>query len=153
MTDFGVLPDNLPVPQDDGAADHLPGQAMPSLTLKTSDDAAVNLGDLGPGERSSTCTPSQDGPEPICRRDGTQSQGLEAAPPRHVTSGITSPNLDTQAQPASSVCPARIPHTRRKWLSGYIFRSPCFLILHSTWQTHLACPHLAPPATTVSTRD
>ena len=49
MTDFSVLPDNLPVPQDDGAADHLPGQAMPSLTLKTSDDAAVNLGDLGPG--------------------------------------------------------------------------------------------------------
>ena len=43
MTDFSVLPDNLPVPQDDGAADHLPGQAMPSLTLKTSDDAAVNL--------------------------------------------------------------------------------------------------------------
>ncbi len=49
MTDFSVLPDNLPVPHDDGAADHLPGQAMPSLTLTTSDDAAVNLGDLGPG--------------------------------------------------------------------------------------------------------
>lgn len=27
------LPDDLPVPEDDGAADHLPGTAMPSLAL------------------------------------------------------------------------------------------------------------------------
>ena len=32
------------------------------------------------GERSSTCTPSQDGPEPIFRRDGTRFPGLEAVP-------------------------------------------------------------------------
>ena len=30
-----VLPDNLPVPEDDGAADHLPGLDVPSLRLES----------------------------------------------------------------------------------------------------------------------
>ena len=32
MTDYAVLPDNLPVPQDDGAAGHLPGMVMPTVS-------------------------------------------------------------------------------------------------------------------------
>lgn len=42
MIDYSkVLPDNLPVPEDDGAADHLAGLALPSLTLElTSPDSA-----------------------------------------------------------------------------------------------------------------
>jgi peroxiredoxin len=35
-TDFTSLPPNLPVPQDDGAADHLPGLAVPALVLESS---------------------------------------------------------------------------------------------------------------------
>jgi peroxiredoxin len=31
-----VLPEGLPVPEDDGAADHLPGLAVPHLTLESS---------------------------------------------------------------------------------------------------------------------
>ncbi|MGH3670680.1 MAG: peroxiredoxin [Pseudonocardiaceae bacterium] len=31
--EFSVLPSNLPVPHDDGAADHLPGKAVPALEL------------------------------------------------------------------------------------------------------------------------
>jgi peroxiredoxin len=49
MTDYTTLPDDLPAPQDDGAADHLPGLPMPDLTLDTSDGRAVNLAALGPG--------------------------------------------------------------------------------------------------------
>ena len=49
MTNFTDLPDDLPEPQDDGAADHLPGHAMPALTLTASDDSVVNLAKLGPG--------------------------------------------------------------------------------------------------------
>jgi peroxiredoxin/DNA-binding transcriptional MerR regulator len=49
MTDYSILPDNLPAPDDDGAADHLPGLALPSLTLPTSDGRTVGLGELGPG--------------------------------------------------------------------------------------------------------
>lgn len=50
MVDYAkVLPDNLPVPVDDGAAKHLVGLDLPSLTLSTSDDRHVNLGELGSG--------------------------------------------------------------------------------------------------------
>jgi peroxiredoxin len=40
---FGELPENLPVPEDDGAADHLPGARLPSMPLAST---AGNLVDL-----------------------------------------------------------------------------------------------------------
>ena len=36
MSDPYVLPPNLPVPEDDGACDHLPGTMLPQLTLESS---------------------------------------------------------------------------------------------------------------------
>src|SRR5262249_22938025 len=44
-----TLPPDLPVPQDAGGADHLPGTAMPSLELESS-QGRVDLGELA-GER------------------------------------------------------------------------------------------------------
>ena len=41
-----VLPDNLPVPQDDGAARHLAGMRLPSLALPSTGGAAVDLSTL-----------------------------------------------------------------------------------------------------------
>ncbi len=49
LADLSTLPDDLPVPPDDGAADHLFGQQMSELTLQSSDGASVNLTDLGSG--------------------------------------------------------------------------------------------------------
>ena len=49
MTDFTVLPDNLPVPRDDGAADHLTGLPMPALSLQASDGNSVDLAAARPG--------------------------------------------------------------------------------------------------------
>jgi peroxiredoxin len=40
-----VLPENLPVPEDDGACDHLPGLAIPDLTLPSS-AGPVSLAEL-----------------------------------------------------------------------------------------------------------
>jgi len=40
-----ALPDGLPVPEDDGAADHLPGLELPDLTLDSS-LGPVNLAEL-----------------------------------------------------------------------------------------------------------
>jgi peroxiredoxin len=40
-----VLPEGLPVPADDGAVDHLPGVALPDLTLPSS-HGPVNLAEL-----------------------------------------------------------------------------------------------------------
>jgi peroxiredoxin len=49
MTDFTQLPADLPVPEDDGAADHLPGRPVPDITLVATSGEAVALGELGPG--------------------------------------------------------------------------------------------------------
>jgi peroxiredoxin len=49
MTDFSTLPDDLPVPLDDGAADHLPGAAVPAVTLTATDGGTVDLAALGAG--------------------------------------------------------------------------------------------------------
>jgi peroxiredoxin len=43
------LPDGLPVPADDGAAGHLPGRAMPTLSLPATDGRLVALNALGGG--------------------------------------------------------------------------------------------------------
>ena len=49
MTDYAQLPADLPVPEDDGAADHLPGRQVPDVTLPATSGEAVALGGLGPG--------------------------------------------------------------------------------------------------------
>lgn len=41
-----TLPDDLPVPQDDGAAAHLTGMALPNVTLPATDSTQVNLARL-----------------------------------------------------------------------------------------------------------
>ena len=41
-----VLPDDLPIPQDDGAARHLTGAALPDLALPATDGSDVNLARL-----------------------------------------------------------------------------------------------------------
>ncbi|ARZ69947.1 hypothetical protein SMD11_4341 [Streptomyces albireticuli] len=43
------LPAGLPVPEDDGAADHLPGLVLPPLELAATDGSTVRLDRLGPG--------------------------------------------------------------------------------------------------------
>jgi peroxiredoxin len=43
------LPGDLPVPEDDGAARHLPGQRMPDITLPRSDGGEARLSALGGG--------------------------------------------------------------------------------------------------------
>ncbi len=50
MTDSSmILPVNLPVPKDDGAADHLVGLDMPPLTLSSTDGQEVDVAGLGSG--------------------------------------------------------------------------------------------------------
>ncbi|MFE3635026.1 MerR family transcriptional regulator [Streptomyces sp. NPDC059168] len=49
MTGHMSLPADLPVPQDDGAAAHLPGTRMPRLELQATDGTTVGLEALGAG--------------------------------------------------------------------------------------------------------
>ena len=46
MRDVMSLPDDLPVPVDDGAADHLRGLAVPSITLSATDGRQIDLASL-----------------------------------------------------------------------------------------------------------
>jgi peroxiredoxin len=41
--DLHGLPDDLPVPEDDGAADHLPGASVPRIALPSTSGQAVDL--------------------------------------------------------------------------------------------------------------
>ena len=41
-----ILPPNIPVPQDDGAARHLAGMKVPDLALPATQGSAVNLAKL-----------------------------------------------------------------------------------------------------------
>ena len=54
--DLTRLPDDLPVPVDDGGADHLPGSRMPALSLPATDGTTVALDRSGRGARWSTPT-------------------------------------------------------------------------------------------------
>lgn len=49
MTDYLSLPPDLPVPEDDGAAAHLPGMSMPHITLASTAGDRVALDRLGGG--------------------------------------------------------------------------------------------------------
>jgi peroxiredoxin len=46
-TDFTHLPADLPIPIDDGAADHLAGMRIPDIELPATSGAKVNLSKLG----------------------------------------------------------------------------------------------------------
>ncbi|CAM3757531.1 peroxiredoxin [Polynucleobacter antarcticus] len=44
MTNYSQLPKDLPVPQDDGATDHLKGMKIPLISLQSTNGSMVNLG-------------------------------------------------------------------------------------------------------------
>jgi peroxiredoxin len=46
MKDLYILPDNLPVPEDDGACAHLEGSRLPAFTLQCTDGSNVDLSSL-----------------------------------------------------------------------------------------------------------
>jgi peroxiredoxin len=48
MSSYQDLPPDLPVPVDDGAADHLPGHRLPAITLPATIGPPVALDELGP---------------------------------------------------------------------------------------------------------
>jgi peroxiredoxin len=49
MIDPTQLPADLPAPEDDGAARHLPGLAMPPLALPSTTGTAIRIDELGAG--------------------------------------------------------------------------------------------------------
>ena len=46
MTNLNQLPSDLPIPEDDGAADHLIGMSLPIISLKTTAHSQFNFGEI-----------------------------------------------------------------------------------------------------------
>jgi peroxiredoxin len=40
------LPNDIPIPEDDGACDHLTGMTIPEITLNSTNDSKVNIGNI-----------------------------------------------------------------------------------------------------------
>jgi peroxiredoxin len=49
VSDYSSLPDDLPAPEDDGAADHLPGTPVPRLGLPATSGGEVDLAEPATG--------------------------------------------------------------------------------------------------------
>ncbi|MBU6218344.1 MAG: peroxiredoxin [Betaproteobacteria bacterium] len=56
MVNLNELPKDLPLPQDDGAADHLKGKRLPNVKLAATNGQVIDLGDL-PGTVVIYCYP------------------------------------------------------------------------------------------------
>lgn len=46
MTDYNALPEGLPIPEDDGAANHLAGMSVPNIALRSTGGNDVNLSEF-----------------------------------------------------------------------------------------------------------
>ena len=49
--DYQLLPNDLPIPIDDGGADHLPGLHLPSIMLRSTDGSDIRLDDISRNEK------------------------------------------------------------------------------------------------------
>jgi peroxiredoxin len=49
VSEYTSLPDDLPAPEDDGAAEHLPGTALPQVSLPATSGDEVDLAELATG--------------------------------------------------------------------------------------------------------
>jgi DNA-binding transcriptional MerR regulator len=92
LTDFTTLPAGLPVPENDGAADHLVGLQVPDITLPSSGGGEVPLRHLPAGRTilylyPLTGRPGADLPEGWDAIPGARGCSTEAC-----TSATTSPN-------------------------------------------------------------
>ena len=76
-----VLPDDLPVPEDDGACDHLPGRALPAIALPSTDGGTVDLSAV-PGRLVIYCFPRAGRPGVPLPADWNEIPGARGCTPQ-----------------------------------------------------------------------
>lgn len=79
--DLHTLPVDLPAPQDDGATDHLPSLALPSLRLAATDGASVDLTAL-PGRTVVYAYPRTGRPDADVPRGWNEIPGARGCTPQ-----------------------------------------------------------------------
>jgi len=91
MTNLNQLPGDLPIPQDDGAADHLVGMSLPDLSLGTTAHGQFNLGEIK-GCLVIYCYPMTGQPNVPLPDGWDQIPGQGGAPHKAAHLGITIKN-------------------------------------------------------------
>lgn len=81
MSSLHQLPPNLPVPVDDAAADHLTGARMPSIALRSTSGAIVDLAALGTGRTVLYCYPRTGTPDRQVPAEWDQIPGARGCTP------------------------------------------------------------------------
>lgn len=76
-----VIPDDLPVPEDDGACDHLTGSRLPSVPLRSTADQWVDLSEL-PGLTVVYCYPMTGRPGTLLPDGWVQTPGAAGCTPQ-----------------------------------------------------------------------
>ena len=95
MVDPMVLPDDLPVPEGDGASDHLPGAKVPAVALQGTDGEAYALASL-PGRTVVYAYPWTGRPgEPLLSEDWDLIPGARGCTPE--TCGFRDHHAEIQA--------------------------------------------------------
>ena len=80
MTNASSLPGNLPIPEDDGACDHLPGTTLPDVALQSTTGDQVPLNDLS-GRNVIFCYPRIAGPDEAVPEDWNRIPGARGCTP------------------------------------------------------------------------
>ncbi len=75
------LPENIPVPTDDGACDHLPGMRLPSIALPSTSEGLVDLSSL-PGRTVVYCYPRTGRPDEDLPRGWDEIPGARGCTPQ-----------------------------------------------------------------------
>ena len=101
--DFQHIPNDLPIPIDDGGSDHLPSLHIPSVILRSTDGSDIRLDDFSRNEKVVVYC------YPMTGRPGIPlPDGWDALP------GLAS---------EYSALARSLPSTSRRRLTGFIYRS------------------------------
>ena len=112
--DYSQLPADLPVPEDDGAADHLAGMAVPELRLPSTRGGAVDLAEAGRTASSPTSTRAPARRASRCQPAGTTSPVPAAARRRAAPTATASPSSPRSARRVIGIS-AQSPEEQREF--------------------------------------
>ena len=140
--DLRTLPEGLPAPDDDGAADGLAGSAVPDLALPSTGGGA-SRSPACPGRRWSSPSRGPAAPASRCPpRDGTRSPARAAAPPRRAGSATSTPTCAPWGSRSSASRPRARRGRRSSW-SGSGCPTRCCRTSGSSWPRRWGLPTFA----------